>query len=145
MVYGPFEHSTTLESLNQSVLDIWLLMSGEVKKIPPASLPYFVDVRDCAEAHVRAYEGSNGGRFIPVSGPFSFEDVCRILKEDAPEYAHLVPNPGRREPSETFQINNSLSKRELHMGFDRSLRETINETVRSLEKIVRNKTRSEKL
>lgn len=34
MVYGPVAHTTTLKSLNQSVLDIWQLMSGEAKMVP---------------------------------------------------------------------------------------------------------------
>ncbi|KAJ5453712.1 uncharacterized protein N7458_004668 [Penicillium daleae] len=145
MVYGPVAHTATLKSLNQSVLDIWQLMSGQAKKVPSTSVPLFVDVRDCAKAHVRAFESFNGGRFIPVSGSFSFKDICSILQEEFPEYADLVPNPGPPDASETFGIDNSLSKKELQMSFERSLRETIKDTARSLDQIAKRKVHPEKL
>tara|TARA_B100000029_G_scaffold250791_1_gene247835 strand:+ start:1842 stop:2867 length:1026 start_codon:yes stop_codon:yes gene_type:complete len=45
-----------------------------------------VDVRDVAEAHVRALtKGENGGRYLTVSGDMQFSDISRTLRKEYPE------------------------------------------------------------
>lgn len=146
MIFGPVEQWTTVMSLNQSAKDIWHLMSGKARSVPSTALPAFIDVRDCAEAHVRAYEHTSGGcRFLPVSGPFQYKDVCRILREELPEYASRVPVPEGVKDIEVFRVDNSFTRRELSMTFTRPLRETIRDMAISLDQIAQRHVLSEKL
>ncbi|CAN9405033.1 unnamed protein product [Alternaria alternata] len=130
MIYGPVAQLDSTANLNQSALDIWNLMTGHVKEVPPTPLPAFCDVRDVAQAHLKAFEHATGGRFLPVGGTFLFQDVCAILKDVAPEWAGLVPDPEGKPRHEHFLVDNSWTKKELGMSF-RGLKETITDTVES--------------
>lgn len=124
-IYGPVSKNTTLSGLNRSSIDIWRLLSGEAAEVPPTNIPTFIDVRDTAEAHLKAYQRRAEGRFIPTGGKYLFATVCEILAENFPERADLIPKPTAEQLSvETFTVNNELTKRELGMTF-RGLEECI--------------------
>ncbi len=92
MVYGPLlDSSASLESLNTSSADIYRLMNGTLDKVPPTLLPAFVDVRDAALAHLRAYEHAESGRFVVNSGSFTYQEVCDILGKQLPDASKRVP------------------------------------------------------
>ena len=67
------------------------ILMAMIRRTVPPSLPMqinIVDVRDVAEAHVRALEeGQEGGRYLTVSGDMMMTDIAKALKK-----AH----PGRR-------------------------------------------------
>ena len=67
------------------------ILMAMIRRTVPLSLPMqinIVDVRDVAEAHVRALEeGQEGGRYLTVSGDMMMTDIAKALKK-----AH----PGRR-------------------------------------------------
>jgi nucleoside-diphosphate-sugar epimerase len=47
MIYGPLEHGVdSIDKLNTSSKDIYRLINGSEKTIPPTGLPAYVDVRD---------------------------------------------------------------------------------------------------
>jgi nucleoside-diphosphate-sugar epimerase len=68
------------------------LMDGS---IPMSARFYFpvVDVRDVAEAHVRAMTSPNaGGHRFPVAGPpMAFIDVAHIIRKAMPEFSKRLP------------------------------------------------------
>ncbi|RWW17315.1 hypothetical protein GW17_00018760 [Ensete ventricosum] len=73
--------------VNASIAHILKYLDGSVKRYTNAVQAY-VDVRDVAEAHLRAYEaaGAAGKRFICVERVLHREDVVRILAKLFPEY-----------------------------------------------------------
>lgn len=88
MVLGPVlgrDFSTSLEAVKK-------LLEGSMPGLPRLGFPV-VDVRDVADAHVKAltHPGIDGERFL-VAGPFLWlEDFARILKARLGPQARKVP------------------------------------------------------
>jgi nucleoside-diphosphate-sugar epimerase len=83
LVFGPCEHETTLESLNESNAQVWrIVSSGKDAIVPPTVVWQWVDVRDVAAAHVAAIEPSVKGnqRFLVSGGEFTWQKV-RVSRE----------------------------------------------------------------
>ena len=63
-------------------------LNALVKRKVPLLIPIqinIVDVRDVAEAHVRALTmGQNAGRYLTVSGDMQFSEISRVLREEYP-------------------------------------------------------------
>lgn len=139
MVYGPVEHDVgggdLRGKLNTSIADIYRLMDGSSSEPGPTGFPAFADVRDVAEAHLRAYEREEAGRYLVTSGSFEYRDVCRILREVLGPLGRAeggkVPDPEATPAAEFYAVDNSRTARELGMTF-RSLRESIRDTALSL-------------
>jgi nucleoside-diphosphate-sugar epimerase len=115
-------------------MDIYWLMSPQLKSsdaVPENMFWPFVDVRDVAEAHLRAYEvpKSGGERFFIYKGNF-------LLRENIPEIRDHVPvgAPGTGSvPADVYTVDTSKSQRILGQKY-RSLEETIVDAARSLLK-----------
>ncbi|MBL9051402.1 MAG: aldehyde reductase [Tabrizicola sp.] len=73
------------ENYGDSVGFVVRLMSGKDPMVPPYGLPV-VDVRDVAEAHLRALQRPEtaGRRYILASGSMAFVDMGRTLKAAYP-------------------------------------------------------------
>jgi dihydroflavonol-4-reductase len=88
MVLGPVlgrDFSTSLEAVKK-------LLEGSMPGLPRLGFP-LVDVRDVADAHVKALTqpGIDGERFL-VAGPFLWlEDIARVLKARLGPRARKVP------------------------------------------------------
>ncbi|CAD6569534.1 MAG: methylglyoxal reductase (NADPH-dependent) gre2 [Alectoria sarmentosa] len=134
MIYGPLEHGASLESLNTSSADIYRLMNGSSKEPGPTSIPCFADVRDVGEAHVKAYESKEGGRYFISTSTFSYPQVCEIIKKALPSHASKVPDCSTTEEVETFTIDNEHAQKALGIHFT-SLEKTITDTAKSLAKL----------
>jgi nucleoside-diphosphate-sugar epimerase len=132
MIYGPAAHTvTSLDHLNTSSADIYRLMNGSEKSVPDTTFYAFVDVRDVAEAHARAYESAEaaGQRFFTTGGSFTYQQVCDIIRKDFPEKVHLVPEGTPNAPfPDVYKVDNSKAKKELGLTF-RSLQTTIHDQV----------------
>ncbi len=91
-VFGPLLDRTG--GASGSVL-IKLLLGGRLPGLPPLAFT-MVDVRDVAEAHMRALEvpEAAGERFIAASNTVWLKDIARMLSEAIPSHARKVP---RRE------------------------------------------------
>jgi len=84
--------------LNGSISFVMTLLNREIPAVVPMHIS-IVDVRDVAEAHVRALtQGDNAGRYLVVSGQMWFKDIAKSLKK---------ANPDLRIP--TWQLPYSLS------------------------------------
>ncbi|ROV98774.1 hypothetical protein VMCG_06786 [Cytospora schulzeri] len=142
MIYGPVEHDADLKNLNTSTADIYRLMDGSSKEPGPTNFPTFADVRDVGEAHFRAYERTEPGRYFITSGSFEYIDVAEILREQLPERADKIADPALTERAEFFKVDNSKTGKELGMTF-RSLKECIRDTALSLVALEQGKTFAE--
>ena len=83
MTFGPVCHPVEkVSELNESNAMLWNVASG--KDLPVARIPYWIDVRDLAQAHVEALlRPEVGGRRFTVSSPelFSYELAGQIIEQ----------------------------------------------------------------
>ncbi|KZF19772.1 NAD(P)-binding protein [Xylona heveae TC161] len=135
MIYGPNLHTVTdIKKLNTSSADIYRLINGSEKSVPDTSFPAFVDVRDVALAHLRAYESEVAGnqRYFLASSTFTYQQVCDIIRENFPELRNRVPEGTPNAPlPDMFKVDHSKAERDLDIHF-RSLKDTIVDTVKNL-------------
>lgn len=143
MIYGPNINATAdLARLNTSSMDLYRLMSPQSRSsdpVPENMFWSFVDVRDVAEAHLRAYQVVEAGseRFFICKGNFTYQKFVDALRANLPDIKGRVPigNPGAGEvPSDVYTIDTSKSQRILGLKY-RPLEETIVDAARSLLKI----------
>ncbi len=97
---------------------IMMLLKREVPFVIPMHIS-IVDVRDVAEAHVRALTmGKNAGRYLVVSGQMWWKDVARAIKSENPS----LKVPTRQIPYllsllvSIFHPRVSLSWARMHLG-----------------------------
>jgi len=87
MTFGPVVHPvTSAKELNESNAGLWKIACG-AGPLPLARVPFWVDVRDLAEAHVEALlrSGASNKRFIPAAPErFSYSLAAQIMLEEFP-------------------------------------------------------------
>jgi nucleoside-diphosphate-sugar epimerase len=98
LVIGPVAHSlASLDSINASNARIADLLQGKWKTEidPTGPVDLYSDVRDTAEAHIKALElpEASGRRLFTVAGRTSNHEYAKIVRENFPEYADKVPGP----------------------------------------------------
>lgn len=128
LVIGPLLQPT----VNASIAHILKYLDGSASKFANAVQAY-VDVRDVADAHLRAFENPlASGRLLCAERVLHREDVVRILSKLFPEYP--VPtrcsdeiNP-RKQP---YKMSNQ-KLRDLGLEF-RPVSQSLYETVKSLQ------------
>lgn len=141
MIWGPLAHKTDLDGVDSSskdVAEIWRTMNGE--GTGNFRVPAFIDVRNVAQAHLRAYEreieeDQTEDRYIVSSSSVTYAQVCSILKTQAPEWRLKIPDPAKvddQEPSCTF--DNTQTKEDLCMSFI-GLEDCLRDTAQSLVEI----------
>ncbi|WP_429816820.1 SDR family oxidoreductase [Ensifer sp. B1-9] len=88
MVLGPLLG----REIGTSVAVVRNLLSGGYPALPKFSVPV-VDVRDVADAHLRAMtvDGAAGERFLVAGETLSLADMASILRRQCPEYAAKLP------------------------------------------------------
>ncbi|KAH6710591.1 NAD dependent epimerase/dehydratase [Leptodontidium sp. MPI-SDFR-AT-0119] len=83
MTFGPVVHPVAgVGFLNESNKMLWMVASGE--PLPVARVPFWVDVRDLAEAHVEALLKPDAGnkRFVVASPQrFSYSLAADVIKD----------------------------------------------------------------
>ncbi|OZJ04763.1 hypothetical protein BZG36_01839 [Bifiguratus adelaidae] len=104
-VFGPCIHYIEKpDDINTSVALLFAYFKGQRQDVqPPAPNQGYVDVRDVAEAHVRAVERgdkADGERFITVKGSFTWQQVVDILHKRFPEYSKRIP---QGEPGKNYE------------------------------------------
>ncbi|KAK9324565.1 hypothetical protein V1517DRAFT_316810 [Lipomyces orientalis] len=119
LVWGPMIHDVTPETVNTSNASIWSLVNGSQATIPPTAVPAWVDVRDVAEAHVNALEApaAENQRYFVVAGKYSFSDICDIVLKNFPQLAGKVPTDGVIPSKESYNLDNSKSKKDLGIEY----------------------------
>lgn len=136
LVFGPVVHYlNSLDAINTSNARIKDIIQGEN---PPAGSYLWADVRDVAFAHVRAIEVPEAGRqrFLVVSGYFTNRMIADIIRESYPEKKSILSLEDVADdlPAEVYGYDNKKSTEILGLQY-RTLKETINDTVKSLLEI----------
>ncbi|KAH7236512.1 NAD dependent epimerase/dehydratase [Fusarium tricinctum] len=84
MTFGPIRHPVAnVDALNESNKMLWKIASGE-SPLPVARVPFWIDVRDLAKAHVEALlrPETGGKRYIPASPErFTYGKASHIIRE----------------------------------------------------------------
>ncbi|KAF4992327.1 hypothetical protein FDECE_13754 [Fusarium decemcellulare] len=87
MTFGPVVHAvSSANKLNESNSMLWRIASGE-NPLPVARVPFWIDVRDLATAHVEALvrDEVGGKRYIPASPErFSYGLAAEIMAKEFP-------------------------------------------------------------
>lgn len=85
MTFGPVVHPISkVEELNESNAMLWKIANGQ-KPLPVARVPFWIDVRDLALAHVEAtLQPTLGGRrYVPAATErFSYGKAASIMAEN---------------------------------------------------------------
>ncbi|PCH03990.1 NAD-dependent epimerase/dehydratase [Penicillium occitanis (nom. inval.)] len=135
LVFGPPpRHLPGLDALNTSnhrIRDI-VLGNNRAEITPTGPMFLFVDVRDVAEAHIRAMElpEASGQRFMLVGGFFSNKRIADIIRELYPELRDKLPLPELPDdfPENYYSYDVSKSKRMLGMEY-KDLRTCVKDAV----------------
>ncbi|KAH9832389.1 nad dependent epimerase [Teratosphaeria destructans] len=138
LIYGPIiHHVSDISKLNSSSVDIYRFVNGSTKEVPSTDFPAFVDVRDVAQAHIKAYEKPEAAnqRYFTTGGNFTYQEVVDIIHEHFPELKEKTPvgEAGEKGPK-VFKVDTSKAQKELGIKF-RGLEEVIVDTVRGLLKL----------
>ena len=126
LVIGPVvHHLASLDSINTSNERVVDCVTGKWKENGVAATGVavnWIDVRDCAEAHVKAgleLPEAGGKRLWTTAGPFSNRDVYNIVKKNFPEYADQLPpedKKGGEMPPEDQRYKYDNSETEKILG-----------------------------
>lgn len=140
LVLGPIVHYlNSLDALNTSNERIRNLIQGRFKEeIPHTGTFLWVDVRDIALAHVKAFESeeAQGKRFFVTAGYFSNRELAEIIRKNFPEYE--LPGKevkgGDYPEGGLYKFDNSRTTEVLGIKF-KSLEESVVDTVKSLKAV----------
>lgn len=140
LVYGPVAHHVaSLDTLNTSNTRIRDFIQGKVAgpQLPPTGTFLFADVRDLAQAHVKALEAPDaaGKRFFITSGHCSNKAIVDAIRKAHPELEERLPRePIDDFPTDVYGYDNSRAREILGINF-RTLQECIGDTADSLLKL----------
>lgn len=141
LIVGPPIHSvTSLDHLNESLDQVWQILSGKNgDKVPPTGVPQFADVRDVAAAQIASVEKNLNDRFIVYSGPFDNQMIIDLAVEKFPsEYKGTKGKKGdyMTKNSKLFRLDNTKLKNELGIE-PRSFEECFGDTMKALFQLQR--------
>ncbi|GES58153.1 phosphotransferase family protein [Aspergillus terreus] len=129
MTFGPVVHPvSSVERLNESNAMLWKVASGS--PLPVARVPFWIDVRDLAAAHVGALltEGVGGRRYTPAAPErFSYAMAAEIIAEEFPGLKDGVQQDDQ-VIDESHGLDGETASRELGYTY-RSFRETVRDLV----------------
>jgi nucleoside-diphosphate-sugar epimerase len=142
LVLGPVvHHLATLDSINTSNERVVKLTRGEWKDEIPTAHPIsiWIDVRDLAEAHVRAMERPEAGgkRLFVTAGYFSHRELVDAVRKNFPELQDRLPDPSlpggeMSPPDKIFKIDNEETNKVLGIKW-RTVDECMVDLVKSLQ------------
>jgi nucleoside-diphosphate-sugar epimerase len=127
MTFGPVVHPVDkAENLNESNAMLWKIASGS-KPLPMARVPFWIDVRDLAEAHVEALLRSEVGnkRFTPASPErFSYSLAAKIILEEFPWAKGRVSEEVDQPIDESHGLDGETVTKELGVHY-KTFKETV--------------------
>ena len=130
MTFGPVVHPISgVEKLNESNSMLWKVASG-TSPLPVSRVPFWIDVRDLAQAHVGALdlEAVRQGRYTPASPErFSYGMVARIIAEEFPELKEGVSQEDQ-VIDESHGLDGETAAKDLQYQYH-SFKETVRDLV----------------
>lgn len=139
MVFGPFVHPVArLVDLSDSISKLWEIVNGGT--LPVARVPFWVDVRDLAQAHVEALlqpepDGTGSQRFTIASPErFSYEKAARIMMDNF-DWARtrIMGSIPDQEIDESYGLDGQHAANVLGLSyytFEQSVVDFVNQAVR---------------
>jgi nucleoside-diphosphate-sugar epimerase len=129
MTFGPVVHPVTkTEDLNESNAMLWKVASGDT--LPVARVPFWIDVRDLAEAHVEALlrpEAGNKRYTIAAPERFSYSLAAKLISEEF-EWAKEKVSKEEQLIDYSHGLDGETVARELGVKY-RSFRRTVGDLV----------------
>lgn len=131
MTFGPVVHPVRrVEDLNESNATLWKIAKGE-KPLPVARVPFWIDVRDLAEAHVQALlrpEASNK-RYTPASPEyFSYSLAANIMLGEFPWAKGQVSEEADQKIDKSHGLDGKTVTMDLGVWY-RSFKDTVRDLV----------------
>ena len=140
LVLGPVIHYlNSLEAINTSNQRVRDLVLGKYRdELPPSAVFIWVDVRDLAEAHVKAIEvpEAAGQRFLITAGYFSNKQIADAIRDSYPDLVDKLPSKDIPDdlPKGIYEFDNSKSTKDLGLSY-RRLNESVKDTVESIRSV----------
>jgi nucleoside-diphosphate-sugar epimerase len=126
MTFGPVVHPVeSVDHLNESNSMLWKVASG-VKPLPVARVPFWVDVRDLAQAHIEALlrPDAGGKRFLPAAPErFSYGIAAKIIAEEF-DWARNKVSQEEQRIDESHGIDGKTAAAELGLEY-KTFRQTV--------------------
>lgn len=142
MTFGPIVHPVSkVSDLNESNAMLWKIASG-ASPLPVTRVPFWIDVRDLAEAHVAALLEPEAGnkRYTPASPEhFSYAMAAAIMLEEF-EWAKgkiSQEKQEKQEIDESYGLDGEAVTRELGVKY-RSFKETVVDLVEQVWEMEKN-------
>lgn len=129
MTFGPVVHPVEgVGKLNQSNAVLWQIAQGQ-SPLPVSRVPFWIDVRDLADAHVQALLARDAGnkRYTPSSPEaFNYAMAAEIMAEEFGELRESVALE-KQDLDESYGLDGKTAAEELGFKYH-----TFRETVRDL-------------
>lgn len=126
MTFGPVVHPVArVEDLNESNAQLWKIAKGE--ELPVARVPFWIDVRDLAKAHVEALLRPEAGnkRYVPAAPErFSYSMAAGIILDEFDWAKGAVKEGPKQTVDESHGLDGETVTRELGVKY-RTFRETV--------------------
>lgn len=131
MTFGPMRHPVdTVRNLNESNSRLWGIASG-TGSLPVARVPFWIDVRDLAQAHVEALlrPEVSGRRYVPAAPEgFSYGLAAEVIGESFPWTENQVSRE-KQAVDESHGVDGETAARDLGLTC-RTFKESVIDLVR---------------
>jgi nucleoside-diphosphate-sugar epimerase len=124
MVFGPpVDNLKSLKDLNTSNGMVWrLVTSGKDADIAPPRLPWEIDVRDVAFAHVAALElqTKTSERYIIAAQGYSDQEIADIVHQSSKIPSNIKDSTPKGTPGqrlEHYQVDSTKAQKELGIKY----------------------------
>lgn len=130
MTFGPVVHPVRkVQELNESNAMLWKIATG-ANPLPVTRVPFWIDVRDLAEAHVEALLRPDAGnkRYTPASPEhFSYALAAEIMLEKFP-WAKGVISEEEQSIDKSYGLDGETVAKELGVRY-KTFKETVTDLV----------------
>ncbi|SPO06745.1 probable flavonol reductase/cinnamoyl-CoA reductase [Cephalotrichum gorgonifer] len=139
MTFGPIVHPVkSVNDLNESNAMLWSIASG-TKPLPVARVPFWIDVRDLAKAHVEALlrPEVGGRRYVPACPErFSYGKAAKIMSDEF-ESLRAGVSVEDQKIDESHGLDGETAAKEL--GFDyHPFKETVKDLISQALEMAKN-------
>ncbi|EED17940.1 3-beta hydroxysteroid dehydrogenase/isomerase family protein [Talaromyces stipitatus ATCC 10500] len=129
MTFGPVVHPvSSISKVNESNAMLWQVASGA--PLPVARVPFWIDVRDLAAAHLGALLTEEaGGRRYTLTAPetFSYAKAASIIATEFPELKDKV-RQDEQSIDESYGLDGETASKELGFAYH-TFRDTVRDFV----------------
>lgn len=143
-IYGPVIHTSNPDDMNMTSRRLYDIFFGNIKDVMKTDFPAFIDVRDVADAHIKAILQKTTDRFLTSAGLYDYQMVSDFVHREFPEESILAPRgqPGHYiQPQQVYSMDSSKVIQVLGLSM-RSFDQTIGDTFKNYLKINKDLTLS---